>query len=331
MQLRTMLFATALLVALAVPTLAQTTVIPRYTVIPVVLDNGLNSAVSKVGDVFYSHCAGTDCGGFPVGTQFKGKVTGVVRASGTTPGQIDVQFTHAILPGGTVVPISGLLSSLNSNAVVTDPQTGRLTARTTSRNDRNKFIAYGAGAGILIGVLSRSNILKGALIGAAAGWLAGALQRGKPAGNVDVPPGTEFGIMLTNAVTVPTGGGAGPGTTEPPTSPETPTGWTVSLANQPPLRTPAGVLLVPFREVMDQINQPFTYRNVTKTVSLNTDRGLITHVAGTKIAYDNGAAIGLAAPSRIVNGTLYVPEDLITIVTGLTPTYQPSTRMLVIR
>lgn len=323
------IFVVSLLALLAAPSFAQETVIPQYTVIPVVLDNGLNSAVSKVGDTFYSHCTGPNCSGFPAGTKFLGRVTSVVRASGKTPGQIDVRFVQAILPDGKTIAINGMLSSLASNAVTTDPQTGRLTARSERRNDRNRFIYYGAGAGVLIGVLTRGNILKGALLGAAAGWLAGALIRTTDARDVDVSPGTEFGIMLTQSVKIPapTGEGAGPGTVEPP-SPE---GWDVVLTARLPFRTAAGTLMIPFRDVMNGIDQTFDYASNTKTVSLNTERGIITHRAGSRVVYDDGEAISLSAPSRIIGGILYVPSDFITIAFGKTATWNPSTHTLMIR
>lgn len=324
MRLSATIFMVSLLALLAAPIFAQETVIPQYTVIPVVLDNGLNSAVNKVGDKFYSHCTGPNCSGFPAGTKFLGRVTSVVRASGKTPGQIDVRFVQAILPDDRTIAINGMLSSLASNAVTTDPQTGRLTARAERRNDRNRFIYYGAGAGVLIGALTKGNILKGALLGAAAGWLAGALIRTTDARDVDVSPGTEFGIMLTRSVTIPapTTGVAGPAPPE---------GWDVVLTTRPPFRTANGILMVPFRDVMSRIDQPFEYISSTKTVSLSTERGIITHRAGSRIVYDDGEAISLSAPSRIIGGALYVPSDFITIAIGKTATWDQSTHTLTIR
>lgn len=330
MRLRTVLLTTLILVVLAAPVVAQMTTIPRYTVVPVVMNESLSSATATVGQRFTLRCAAQNCGGFPPGTNFVGTVTSVTRASGTAPGQIGVSFTEAILPNGNRVTIQGELSSLDPNAVMTDPQTGLLVGRVERRADRNRFIAYGAGAGAIIGTLTGLSVLQGALIGAAAGWIAGAATTRPAVGrDVVVPAGTQVGILLTQPVDLGPAVGAGPGVPAvcPPATPPVGAGPPVTPPPAAPLEitltTPRpfvsrGVTMVPFRAFMDQVGIPFVYNAPTRTVTFTTDMGRVVHTAGTRTVYLNGQARTLSAPSQIIGGTLYVPAEAIAAATGRT-------------
>lgn len=330
MRYKTMVLTLAILAVLAASAYAQTTVIPRYTVIPVVIETGLNSAISQVGDTFITHCSQLNCGGFPQNTRFTGQVTSVTPRSGNAPGQIAVAFTQAILPTGGQINISGSLTSLDPNNVMVDPS-GRLVGRVETRNDRNKFIGYGAGAGLLIGALT-GDILKGTLIGAAAGYIFGSVRGSQTvAREADIPPSTEFGILLNQDVTLgtplppitPPGGGAGP-VTPPAVQP-----IELAFAGQRPYTTPSGVVLVPFRSVMNAVDVPFRYNSRTRTVSLYTDEGFsLTHRAGSRIVGIDGSTRYISAPSRIIGGSLYIPTDFISIATDRTATWQPATQTL---
>ena len=109
----------------------------------------------------------------------------------------------AKLPDGTQVPIVGQAVSLDDRSVTTDSSTGRLVGTTDARKTNTKFIAIGAGAGLVLGQVIGKKPLIGTILGAAAGYLYGAKQV-KPAVGKDVmvPAGTRFGIMLTEDVTV---------------------------------------------------------------------------------------------------------------------------------
>ena len=89
----------------------------------------------------------------------------------------------------------GVATSLDSKSVQRTSD-GRLQSKSTGSKNRTKFIAYGAGAGFLIGSVLGSNI-KGGLLGAAAGYLYGQSQKSKGNGHdVVLKPGTEFGVRL---------------------------------------------------------------------------------------------------------------------------------------
>lgn len=341
MRVKTVLFTLAIAMPFVVPAMAQTVNIPRYTVIPVVMQDSIGSATATVGDRFYAACSGAQCAGFPSGTRFMGVVTSVTRKSGRTPGQIDVNFTQAILPNGQRVDINGTLTSLNSNVVRVDPQTGLLVGTAGSRDQRNKFIGYGAGGGLIIGALT-GNTLTGGLIGAAAGWLLGAtVGRERDAKEAVVPAGTQFGIMLQNPVTFSRATtGAGPGAPRPyprpyPRTPPVETGpqeLSIRLLNLQPYRTVGGVLMVPFKATMDALDQEYTYNRSARSVTTTTSRGTITHIMGTNFITLDGNRMMLPTRSRITNGNLYVPSNVFSIATGLSnATWDPSTNTLTFR
>jgi hypothetical protein len=172
-------------------------VVPKDTVIPVVLDKSLSSATSKVGGTFYAHQEGTNASGFPEQTIFTGRVVSVSRASGKVAGQIGVNFVSAKLPDGSRIPITGRLTSLDESSVSTDADTGRLTGKSTSGKADSKFIAYGAGAGLVIGEVIGKKAFLGTLLGAAAGYFYGQKQAKPAVGrDVQVAAGTAFGILL---------------------------------------------------------------------------------------------------------------------------------------
>lgn len=192
----------ALLMALAV-TACASTVIQKGTVIPVTMDRELSSRTARVGGAFYAHHNGVNGGGFPENTRFTGRVESVTRASGTNAGAIDVGFVSAELSGGARVPIQGQLISLDDKSVRVDRSTGRLVA--TGRKNPAKFIAIGAGAGLIIGQLAGKHAVVGGILGAAAGYLYGQNQTKPAVGkDVQVPAGTRFGIVLDHDVTIPT-------------------------------------------------------------------------------------------------------------------------------
>jgi hypothetical protein len=100
--------ATAALVGMLALGAWAETVIKQGTVIKVVLDTPVNSATSKAGDKFTLHCAEEDCGGFPEGTKFHGKLVTVQPKKEKHPGSVDVTVDHAELPGGKTLNIAAL-------------------------------------------------------------------------------------------------------------------------------------------------------------------------------------------------------------------------------
>jgi hypothetical protein len=160
------------------------------------LDDTIGSDRSHAGDRFTATVSNDDAGyNLPAGTQVQGVVTEVQQASSDRPGMLDVDFRQLQLPGGQSYPIVGVATSLDSKSVQRTSD-GRLQSKSTGSKNRTKFIAYGAGAGFLIGSVLGSNI-KGGLLGAAAGYLYGQTQKSKGNGHdVVLKPGTEFGVRL---------------------------------------------------------------------------------------------------------------------------------------
>jgi hypothetical protein len=307
-------FTVALLMALAV-SVSAATVIQSGTVIPVTMDKSLSSATTRAGSTFYAHHNGVNGAGFPENTQFVGTVQSVTRASGNTAGQIDVGFVSAVLPGGTRVPIDGQLISLDDKSVQIDENTGRLVGTSSASKNRTKFIAIGAGAGLIIGQIAGKHAAIGAILGAAAGYLYNQKQAKPATGrNVSVPAGTRFGILLGQDVTIPgyryaaTPASLGAG-------PDSGSGWRVTFAGQQPVLV-GNELMVPFRSVMDQIEMPFDYNSATRQISISNYESQTTHTVGTRVINTDGQITRMDVASRFIRGAIYVPASFIETLTG---------------
>jgi hypothetical protein len=324
MKLYTIRFTFAVLTVLlisAVSAIGAQTVIPRGTVIPVVLDQSLNSATAMVGSRFYAHEAGQDVYGFPANTRFTGRIDSVTRASANMAGQIDVSFVGARLPDGTRVPLDGQLTSLDEANVYTDPSSGRLIGTPDARKNKLKFAAIGAGAGLVLGQVIGKKPLIGTILGAAAGYLYGAKRQEPAVGrNVVVPAGTQFGILLAQDVAIPSSSasmGAGP----------IGAGWRIRLAGQQPFYS-GDTLMLPLRPVMDSIDMAFDYEPASRQISIMDYEVEILHVLGTRYVTIDGRNRLLDARSRFMNGTIYVPASFIEIVTHRDVTWNPRNRIL---
>lgn len=173
---------------------------PVGTVLKARLDDRLSSAQARPGQRFTATVqSDDDRSGLPEGTRVVGVVREARAASRTQPGVLDVDFTTLDFPNGRVYPISGALTSLDSNSVSRSAN-GRLVAKRSKSSDRTKFIGYGAGAGAIIALLGKGNLLTNALFGAAGGYVYQQLQKDKSKGgyaNVDLKEGAEFGVRLT--------------------------------------------------------------------------------------------------------------------------------------
>ena len=316
MKIYTRFLLAALLMVLAVSVSAAPVVIPRDTVIPVTLDKAISSATSQEGNAFYAHHTGVNGGGFPEQTKFTGNIDSVTKASGKTAGQIGVSFVSAKMPDGTRVPIVGQLTSLDDRSVTTDASTGRLVGTTDARKANLKFAAIGAGAGLVLGQVIGKKPLLGTILGAAAGYLYGA-KLVKPAVGKDVvvPAGTQFGILLTEDVTFtdPWSTASTSSTGAGPVGP----GWEVTFSNLQPVMS-GNDLMVPFRSVMNSIDMAFDYNSAAKSVRVSNYESQALHTVGTRIIDINGKDTWMGAPSRIMNGSIYVPASYIELLTSRT-------------
>lgn len=175
------------------------------TVLPVRLDDALNSRTNRIGDTFTATLRQDDridYAGLPWNTKVVGKIVAVRPKQGNDPGLIDVQFTNLRTPDGSVYPISGSLITLSSDTVDRNSE-GVLVAKSDRRDERWVYAGVGAGAGVIVGILTRKP-LEGGLIGAVLGYLYGENKRRVEgeARDVDLRPGTEFGVVLNQDVRV---------------------------------------------------------------------------------------------------------------------------------
>jgi len=174
--------------------------LPAGTVIPVRLDQSLDSRRSQPGDKFSASVKqGQDDAGLPYGTRLEGVVREALPSGDGKPGVIDLDFRRIILPGGEVQNIDGTLYSLNGKDV--KRRDGRLVATADKGKDRLKWVGIGAGGGLLLGTITKGNALFDAILGAGAGYLYNELQ-GKKAGDVNLKEGTDFGVRLDRQVSV---------------------------------------------------------------------------------------------------------------------------------
>ncbi|HWA84497.1 MAG TPA: copper amine oxidase N-terminal domain-containing protein, partial [Fimbriimonadaceae bacterium] len=169
-------------------------------VIPVSLNRRLSSVDSRQGDRFTATVRSGPSAeyiGLPDGTTVIGHVAAVHPRRGDRPGIIDLSFDRIKFPDGHTTQIDGTLTSLDNNHVRRD-RNGVLVARTNGTNQDNRMVyaGYGAGAGLLVGVLTKRP-LEDTVLGGVLGYIFGQVQhdRNRPS-NVTLVPGTEMGIRV---------------------------------------------------------------------------------------------------------------------------------------
>lgn len=189
----------------------QTTIAPVYhtinanQIIRVRMNERITSETARVGDKFTTttvdpvYASGVEV--IPAGSIIVGRVTEVKRAARKSKaGMLGVQFISLKLPNGMSRALNGSLSDVSGETTTYDNE-GQVTGKSSMK--RNVvFIGGGAAAGALIGAIAGGG--KGAGIGAGIGaglGVAGALfSKGKEA---EVKPGTEFGVILNQPLSLP--------------------------------------------------------------------------------------------------------------------------------
>ena len=327
MSRKTLSATVALLLTAIVPAFAQITTISKCTVIPIYLENGLNSAVSQPGDCFYARCCESDCGGFPCNTRFVGQVKCVTPRTSCVPGQIIVAFTQAILPDKTVVNINGAATSFAGYHVAMDSD-GRRIATEEGRNPDNRFIGYCQNSVVLGTVIG--DCIRGGAIGQNCEWVENLKLGGKfPPANADLPPKTSFGIVLLDDVCLVAA------TDEEPSGVETPAGtgpeykaYKITFPSSQP-HISNNIMMLPFRAVMNGIAVPFQYDCQAKSVKVSYDSTTARHSVGTNVLKVNGTVYTLRTSSELsAEGVLYVSSDMIELLTGRTAAWNQHTGVL---
>jgi hypothetical protein len=174
------------------------------TVIPVKLNTTLSSKDNTKGDPFSATVRtddNSDYAGLPEGTKVEGVVAMAQPKEGKNPGQLDLDFRRLILPDGRSYTLRGSLIGLD-NKSVKRADDGRLIATPDHQNKRLVYAGYGAGAGLIIGALSK-HTLEDTLLGGGMGYLFGSLQKGDSnARDVVLKNGTELGVRLDRSVSL---------------------------------------------------------------------------------------------------------------------------------
>ena len=170
------------------------------------MNETISSKTARVGDRFTTTVTEpvySDNGVvvIPVGATVVGRVNSVSAArKGGKAGTIDASFVEVKLPNGTRRTINGTLTDLDEKKAKSDAEG---TATGDRLNHRKLiFIGGGAGGGAILGGAIGGG--KGALIGGILGGLGGfAGDKLTKAGDAEVKSGTEFGIYLNQAISLP--------------------------------------------------------------------------------------------------------------------------------
>lgn len=182
---------------------AQT--LTKSTVLPVTLDNTLSSADTERGEHFTATVRNSGEGYYgmlPDGTKVEGTVVTSRAQSGKNPGILELSFESLRVPGGGSYPIHGSLVSLNGAGIARDAD-GRIRSTRKTSDNRGIYAGYGAGAGLIVGLLTKKPI-EGTILGGILGYITGQVQKDKAnhPTNVRLQPGTEFGILLSEPLTL---------------------------------------------------------------------------------------------------------------------------------
>ena len=170
------------------------------------MNGTLNSKTARVGDRFTATVTEpvySDNGVvvIPVGSTLSGRVdTATAARKGGDPGQISVSFVSVRLPNGTTRSINGSLTDLSTDKAKSDNES--TASGDKMKNRKLIFIGGGGAGGAVLGAAigGGKGALIGGILGAAGGLLGERLTKGEEA---EVRSGTEFGVYLNQAISMP--------------------------------------------------------------------------------------------------------------------------------
>lgn len=173
----------------AAPAAAQSRVLPAGSVIIVRTTSPIQSSTSKQGDTFETTVEeGVGVDEFtiiPAGSRIRGVMTMVTPASGQRSGVIDVVFDRLMLPDGSVLNISGRLTSTDTTE-----------RRQIKANPNARVVLVGGRGGIGAAIAGAGSSSRSNNILAALGEM---LSEGR---DVNVPAGTALAVELDRAVSL---------------------------------------------------------------------------------------------------------------------------------
>jgi hypothetical protein len=170
------------------------------------MNQTISSKTARVGDTFTTTVtepiySSTGVIVIPTGSTILGRVDSVTPAKkGGDPGTIGVSFTTVTLPNSTKRAISGSLTNLDTKKAKSDNEGN--ASGDDRKNDKLIFIGGGAAGGAILGAAigGGKGAVIGGILGAAGGLLGERLTKGEEA---EVKSGTEFGIYLNKAISLP--------------------------------------------------------------------------------------------------------------------------------
>lgn len=180
--------------------------VPVNTIVRVRMNGTITSKTARIGDTFTTNVtepvySSTGVVVIPVGSIIRGRVSSVTPAGKEgKPGSIDVAFNQVQLPNGYKRAINGSLTDLSSGKTSSDNE-GGATAKGMGHR-KTIFIGGGAAGGAILGaaVGGGKGALIGGILGGVGGFLGDRLTKGPEA---EVKSGTEFGVWLNQAISMP--------------------------------------------------------------------------------------------------------------------------------
>lgn len=170
------------------------------------MNDTISSKTARVGDRFTARItepvyANNGSLVIPQGSEVVGRVNSVkAAAKGGKPGTIDVSFVQVVLPNGKKRAINGSLTDLDSKSAKSDSE--GTASGDKMKNRKLIFIGGGGAGGAILGAAigGGKGALIGGLLGAGGGFLGERYTKGE---NAEVKSGTEFGIYLNQAISMP--------------------------------------------------------------------------------------------------------------------------------
>jgi hypothetical protein len=178
---------------------------PKGSVIPVKLDQALDSSDARVGDKFTATIdtkGGNEYFGLPEGTKVEGHVSFAQAKKDDTPGVLGLIYDNIVLSDGRKVPIEASLIGLDTDSVKTED--GRLIAKKTDKKKEDmKYVGTGAGAGALLAIVTKGNIINNTLIGGALGYLYQQILGNKSdVKDVKLDKGAALGVRMDREASI---------------------------------------------------------------------------------------------------------------------------------
>lgn len=318
-------------------------VLDSGTVIPVTLNTELSSSRSHSGEQF---TASVDESRQAYSNILSGaSVDGVVRQAtpqqGSDPGSLTLAFTRIRLSDGRTVAISGSPTSLDSKDL-TERSDGGLVAKNTKKNNTLTYAGIGAGAGVLVGILTGHKVrLEDILIGGGLGAAAAQVLKGQTqVHDVDLKPGTPLGVRLDRGTRYYHRTGRSGGTYNGFQTGRTfgrgagvavnVNGSPVAFPGQGPIKN-GGRVLVPLRGVLEKLGAYVAYDSARREVRAVRNETHIVLPIGSRTARVDGSPVALDAPARIVNGSTMVPLRFVAEALGANVNYEPALRTVAIK